>query len=71
MDESAVLEAIKVSGPAGGLVVILGFMIRGWLMRLQTAVDTLVTRFGKFETNVRERLVRLEVAAEKAKAVGE
>ena len=64
MDETTIVEALKVSGPAGGLVVVLGIMIRGWLIRLQSAVDDLSKRFGKFEASVRERLAKLEAQAD-------
>ncbi len=57
-----VLEAIRISGPAGGLVVVLGILIKQWFAGLRA-------QLGKLETS----LDALQADATKAqlKAVGD
>lgn len=52
------LEALRISGPAGGLVVVLGILIKHWLGGLQKQVE-----------NVEEKVS--ELSAHRLQAVGD
>lgn len=67
MDDSTIIEAIKLSGPAGAVVVVLGWMVRQWFGRLReditglrTAVDKLAGHVGRLELDLEKRLTMVE-----------
>jgi hypothetical protein len=60
MEDATLLEVLKVSGPSGGLVIVLGWLVRGWIGSVGRKLDA----FARELTKVRERVARLEGAAE-------
>lgn len=69
------LEAVKTSGPAGGLVILLGVLIRSWLAslianfaslqaavaRLEATASTSAERHAEVRVQVGELLRRVDV----------
>lgn len=56
MTDSVVIDALTMSGPAGGAVVVLGWLVRGWLISVRSDLTGLSTMI----TDLRERVARLE-----------
>ncbi len=77
MDDSAIIEAIKLSGPAGAIVVVLGWMVRQWFARmrediasLRGAIDRLTGHISKLELDLERRLTMVEAKVGIVSAVG-
>lgn len=56
MDDATLLEALTLSGPAGGAVVVLGWLVRGWLSSIRVELGVLA---GDIKA-VRSELAQLE-----------
>ncbi|MCH9736090.1 MAG: hypothetical protein K0U78_16315 [Actinomycetia bacterium] len=64
MDDTTLIDALKISGPAGGAVVVLGALIKAWFGQLRTELVTLHAAVaeikGELIADLRERVAKLE-----------
>lgn len=63
------LEAVKSSGPAGGLVVLLGVLIKSWLGNISGAIGRLEASTSVQSKDIARTEVRVEDLARRVESI--